>query len=217
VPSLLAAGLDPHFALGTNKGQSSFGALASAAGFWRKNELHKERAPISFVAAAIGAVLGALAQLAIDPRRLKPLVLILLVLAAIVILLRPHARVRSLAHPTILLALIAAAIGAYDGFFGPGTGSISILAFTAFFGDSMTRASGNSKILNLASNLASLATFAIRGTILWGLAIPMAAANALGAWTGAHVAIARGDKFVRAVVIAVVLALVAKLAWDLLR
>lgn len=107
-------------------------------------------------------------------------------------------------------------MGASDGFFGPGTGSLLILAFVSFAGDSMTRASGNAKIVNLASNLASLVTFAVRGTIIWSVALPMAAANALGAWVGAHVAVSRGDKLVRAILIAVVVALIAKVSWDLL-
>jgi uncharacterized protein len=220
VPALLTAGLDPHLALGTNKGQSTFGATASALGFWRKNELHKDRAPVSFVASAIGAVCGALAQLAIDPKRLKPLVLVLLVAAAILIALRPASRVhkvKQLTNPMLVLFIIGFVIGAYDGFFGPGTGSLSILAFVAFFGDGMTRASGNTKIVNLASNIASLITFSIRGTIVWSVALPMAGANFLGAWTGAHFAIKRGDKFVRAVVLGVVGALILKLAYDLIR
>lgn len=220
VPALLTAGLDPHIALGTNKGQSSFGAIASAAGFWRQNEVHKERAPSSFLAAGCGAVCGALAQLMIDPKRLRPVVLVLLVVAAVLIAMRPASHIKRAkppAHPSVVLVAVAFAMGAYDGFFGPGTGSLSILAFVALFGDGMMRASGNSKILNLASNLASLIVFAVRGTIVWSIALPMAAASALGAWAGAHVAVRRGDRFVRVVVLGVVVALVSKLAWELVR
>lgn len=216
VPALLATGLDPHLALGTNKGQSTFGAVASAAGFWRKGALDRKRALPAFVLGAAGAVLGALAQLAIDPKPLRPIVLGLLVFAAALIVASPKPRARGHASPAILGA-IALALGAYDGFFGPGTGSLLILAFVTLAGDAMTRASGNAKVVNLASNLASLVTFALRGTILWSVALPMAAANALGAWAGAHVAVARGDRFVRAVVLAVVVALLAKLGWDLAR
>jgi hypothetical protein len=214
VPALLAAGLDPHLALGTNKGQASFGATASVVGFWRQGGIDRHRALPAFACGALGAVAGALGQLAIDPKPLKPIVLALLVAAAIVIAVSP--KPKSHGHASALtLALIAFVLGAYDGFFGPGTGTLLILAFVTFAGDTMTRASGNAKIVNLASNLASLVTFAIRGTILWSVALPMAAANALGAWTGAHVAVKRGDKLVRAVLIVVVVGLIAKVAWDL--
>ena len=214
VPALLAVGLDPHLALGTNKGQASFGATASAIGFWRQGALDKHRALPAFACGAIGAVAGALGQLAIDPKPLKPIVLVLLVGAAIVIAISPKPKVKGHAGP-MALALIAFVIGAYDGFFGPGTGTLLILAFVTFAGDSMTRASGNAKIVNLASNLASLVTFAIRGTIVWSVALPMAAANAIGAWTGAHVAVRKGDRFVRGILLAVVAGLIVKVAWDL--
>ena len=108
-------------------------------------------------------------------------------------------------------------LGAYDGFFGPGTGSMLILAFVLVFGDSLTRASGNAKVVNLASNLAAFLLFARRGTILWTIALPMAAANAIGAAVGARLALRRGDRLVRWVVLVVVLAVVVKLSRDLAR
>ena len=108
-------------------------------------------------------------------------------------------------------------LGAYDGFFGPGTGTLLVIAFATVFGDPLTRASGNAKIVNLASNLAAVALFASGGTVLWPVALPMAAANALGAATGAHLAIKNGDRLVRAVVLLVVAAVVVKLALELSR
>src|SRR5205085_7672596 len=90
----------------------------------------------------------------------------------------------------LALAAIALGLGAYDGFFGPGTGSMLIIAFALCFGDSLTRASGNAKVVNLASNLAAFLTFARRGTIVWSIALPMAVANILGASLGARLALA---------------------------
>ena len=90
-----------------------------------------------------------------------------------------------------------------------------IVVFVLVFGDSLTRASGNAKVVNLASNVAALALFASRGTVIWRIAIPMAAANALGAFVGARLAVERGDRFVRVVVLGVVTVLVLKMAYDL--
>jgi len=108
-------------------------------------------------------------------------------------------------------------LGAYDGFFGPGTGSMLIIAFALVLGDSLTRASGNAKVVNLASNLAAFILFARRGTIVWPIALPMAGANALGAIVGARLALRRGDRLVRWVVLVVVVAVVVKLSLDLAR
>jgi uncharacterized membrane protein YfcA len=115
----------------------------------------------------------------------------------------------------IALGPIAFALGFYDGFFGPGVGSMLIVAFVLVFGDALTRASGNAKVVNLASNLAALILFSIKGAVLWKIALPMAAANATGAFVGARLAVKRGDRFVRLVVLGVVTVLVLKMAHDL--
>jgi uncharacterized membrane protein YfcA len=117
----------------------------------------------------------------------------------------------------LALGPIAFVLGFYDGFFGPGVGSMLIVAFVLVFGDTLTRASGNAKVVNLASNLAALLLFTLRGTVVWRIALPMAAANALGAFVGARLAVKRGDAFVRVVVLGVVTLLVLKMAYDLVR
>jgi hypothetical protein len=144
---------------------------------------------------------------------------VLLAGAATVVLLRGHIRPRTRApsHPSLALAGIAVGLGAYDGFFGPGVGSMLIVAFMLVFGDTITRASGNAKVVNLASNLAAVIVFAARGTVLWRVAVPMAVANGLGAAVGARLALKRGDRFVRWVVLVVVAAAMTKLAVDFVR
>lgn len=221
LPALLAAGLPPQLALGTNKGQAVFGAITSAASFWRRRSLDRERALWGFLAGFTGSLVGARGMLAIPLAPLRGIIMALLLVAAAVVLARrnvvPRPHALSPAQARAALVGIALGLGAYDGFFGPGTGSMLVVAFATVFGDSLTRASGNAKIVNLASNLAAFTLFASRGTILWRVALPMAAANALGAATGAHLAVRNGDRLVRGVVLAVVLAVVVKLAVDLAR
>jgi len=221
VPALMTCVPDAHLVLGTNKGQAFGGGIASAIAFWRGKSVDRDRAGLAFSCGAIGAVLGALVQLRIDPKPLKPIALALLVVAAALVALRPLIVKKAVAHatsaPRLRLAVIALSMGFYDGFFGPGVGSLLIALFVTFHGDTMTRASGNAKVVNLASNLASFVVFAIKGTILWSVAAPMAIFNALGATIGARVAIKRGDAFVRAIVLCVVGALVVKLSVDLAR
>jgi uncharacterized protein len=221
LPALLAAGLPPHLALGTNKGQAVFGAFTSAASFWRRRSLDRDRAALGFAAGFVGSVIGARGVLAIPLAPLRGIMMALLLAAAAVVLARrnvvPRPHALSPVQARAALVGIALGLGAYDGFFGPGTGSMLVVAFATVFGDSLTRASGNAKIVNLASNLAAFTLFAAHGAILWRLALPMAAANALGAATGAHLAVRNGDRLVRGVVLVVVLAVVVKLAVDLAR
>lgn len=215
VPALLAAGLPPHATLATNKGQAVFGAVSSAVGFWRRDGVDRDRAPISFASALIGSFLGAAAVLAVPPGPLKPIVLGLLIVAAIAVSWPRRSRSTAVPPSRALAAPIGVALGFYDGFFGPGTGSLLIVAYVVVFGDPLVRASGNAKIANLASNLAAVSLFAWRGEVLWSVAIPMAAANAAGAAIGARTAIRGGDRLVRVVVLCVVAALAIKVAWDL--
>lgn len=218
VPSLLAAGLPPQLALATNKGQAAFGAVSSFVSFWTKNGIDRGRAPLGFVCGFLGSLAGAQVLLLVEPEPLKPVVLTLLILAAGFVAW-PRKPSKGKPHDWARIAIVPVALGLgfYDGFFGPGTGSMLIVAFVLLFGDTMTRASGNAKVVNLASNLAALLLFTVRGTVLWKIALPMAAANAAGAFVGARLAVKRGDRFVRVVVLVVVAALVVKIAWDLVR
>lgn len=220
VPALLAAGLPTHLALGTNKGQSVFGATASVGSFARRGAIDRARAGPAFALALVGAFAGAAIQLAVPKDPLRPVALALLVVAAAIVALRPlllRGRAKepvAVAPSPVAAALIAFALGVYDGFFGPGTGTLLVIAYVTFLGDAMTAASGNAKVANFASNLASVILFAWRGTVLWKISIPMALGNALGAALGVRVALKRGDDFIRVVLLLVVLALAAKLAWD---
>lgn len=216
VPALLAAGLSPHAALATNKGQAVFGAVSSAVGFWRRDGVDRARAPVSFASGLVGSFLGAAAVLAVPPGPLKPIVLALLVVAAVVVSWPRRSRGATAPPTRWLAAPIGVGLGFYDGFFGPGTGSLLIVAFVVVFGDGLVRASGNAKITNLASNLAAVALFAWRGEVVWRVALPMAAANALGATLGARTALRGGDRLVRIVVLLVVAALVLKVGWDII-
>lgn len=218
VPALLAAGLPAPVALATNKGQASFGAISSFASFWSRGGIDRKRAPLGFVFGFVGSLAGARVLLMVRPEPLKPVVLVLLMLAAAFIAW-PRKPTKGEPHAWAMVALvpIAFGLGFYDGFFGPGVGSMLIVAFVLVFGDTLTRASGNAKVVNLASNLAALLLFSLKGAVLWRIAIPMAAGNALGAFVGARLAVKRGDRFVRVVVLGVVTVLVLKMAYDLVR
>ena len=220
LPALLTAGLPPHLALGTNKGQSIFGTAAALARFARAGRVDARLAARSFPLGLVGSLVGAAGALAVPPAVLRPLVLVLLVLAAVFVALR-RPTAEQVDAPTARAAwaapLAALLLGTYDGFFGPGTGTFLIVAWVALLGRGLTAASADAKVVNFASNLAAVALFASRGSVAWGVALPMAAAQFAGGALGAHVAVKGGDALVRRVVLGVVLALVVKLAVDLYR
>jgi uncharacterized membrane protein YfcA len=217
VPALLAVGLPPHAALATNKGQSVWGSAAAIVRYTRAGILDWRAARLSLPLALLGGAGGALLVLRLSPDALRPIVLVLLVTAAILVAsirLPEAAEERPLHRPAFLLGAIALVVGTYDGFFGPGTGTFLIAGYVALRRISMAHASADAKVVNFASNFAALTVFAARGAVVWSLVPPMLLAQLAGGWTGAHLAIRGGNRFIRWVVVFVALALVVKVARD---
>ena len=112
----------------------------------------------------------------------------------------------------VVMAGAGLLIGAYDGFFGPGTGSFLVFVLVRALGFDFLHASAHAKVLNAASNLAALLWFGWHGYVWWGVALGAAVANVAGGWIGASLALQRGAGFVRVVFMLVVALLIAKTA-----
>jgi uncharacterized protein len=216
LPALLTAGVPAPLALGTNKGQSVFGSGAATLRFARAGKLTAHRSLPSFAAGFAGALAGAALVTMIDKDALKPHIIGLLCVAAILVLL-PRPRGATVPrHPLRVAIALALVIGFYDGFFGPGTGTLLIVGFMWLLAEAPADASANAKVVNFASNLAAVAWFASHGAIVWAIALPMAAGQFAGATLGAHIVLSRGGNVVRLCAVAVALAMVAKLMYDLI-
>ena len=167
------------------------------------------------------ALLGARAVSHLHKEAVRPLVLVLLVLMAFYTAWRKdfgslHAPRLHGRREIVTGILLGAALGFYDGFFGPGTGSLLLFAFVGLFGYDFIAASASAKLVNVATNVVSLAYFASTGQVLYKLALPMAACNMLGSTLGARLAQRRGTGFVRGLFLVVVSAFILKLGWDML-
>ena len=216
IPALMAVGVPPVAAIATNKLQSTFGTAGAVIAFARKGHIDFRRFALPAAAALVGSAGGAFALTQIDPTFLAALIPLLLIAMSIYFLFGPKMSDEdrhSLAGPSLLL-LVALVIGAYDGFFGPGTGSFFTTALVAVFGFGMVRAIAHTKLLNLASNLAALAVMIVGGHVLWVAGLAMAVASVAGGQIGAHTAIRFGGRAVRPLLIIMSLALTAKLLAD---
>ncbi len=213
LPALLAVGLPPHLALGTNKLQASFGTLAATLKFHRADALHWRPLAAGIAWTALGAVLGALAVQNLPADGLRRLVPILLVAILIYTLVLPDlgSRPSRARCPRGLFGLLAGlSLGFYDGFFGPGVGSFWTLAWISLAGATLREATVNGRVMNAASNVASLAVFLAGGQVWFAAGLAMGAAQAAGAWLGAHLALVRGHRFIRAVFLVAVAATLAR-------
>jgi hypothetical protein len=151
---------------------------------------------------------------------LEPVMLVLLVGVAAYTFLKPdlgrvHAPTFALRHERMIGVAVGAALGFYDGFFGPGTGSFLIFTFVGLLGFDFLRASASAKVVNFATNVASLLVFASAGHVLWRYVWPMALCQMAGSLAGTRIALTRGNRFVRAAFLVVAAALIGRFAWDL--
>lgn len=202
VPAYLASGIPAHVALGTNKISSSIGTIASALKFATSGkvnwELCKKIIPFSF----IGALLGVKTVVLIDSKYLYPIAIVLLLLVLIYTMVN-----KKMGEENNFLGLnsenitagrvMGVVLGFYDGFFGPGTGSFLIFALIRIFKLDFTNASGNAKILNLTSNLASMFLFIFLGKVNFFYSIPIGIIMIFGATLGAKTAVTKGTKFIK--------------------
>lgn len=225
VPALLLglpAGTPMPTLLGTNKFVACTGTTMAAGTFVRSRTLDWREMVIPVLASALGASGGVWLTYRIHGDFMRPLMLGMLLAMLAFTLLKPdlgslHAPRFGLAHQRGLSALIAACLGFYDGFFGPGTGSVLIFLFVAVLGFDFLRASALAKAANWASNITAMALFVWRGSWLPGVALCMAVANGTGGFLGARVALSRGSRWVRAVFIGVVGVLILRLGWQVVR
>lgn len=217
VPALLATGLPTPMVFGTNKGSAVFGSGAALLRFWRARMIDGPRARLLFPLGMAGSFAGAALLTWVDPKILRPLVLVLLVVAGfIVAFVRPPPPREGAPTPgaSWKTAVLALGIGAYDGFFGPGTGSFLVFLFVRWLGYDFLHASASAKLLNTASNLAALSLFALKGHVWWHFALVMAVANVAGSLLGTRLALKHGSGFVRWVFIGVVTVLIARTTYD---
>ncbi|QKV58300.1 MAG: TSUP family transporter [Dechloromonas sp.] len=221
IPALFAVhpGESAATLFGTNKCASIVGT-ANATRRYARSVVMPWRTILPAALAAFALSYAGAAAVAWLPKdAVRPLILVLLVLAAIYTLKKKefgeqHRPAHSGRRELLYALLLGGVIGFYDGFFGPGTGSFLIFLFVRFFGFDFLHASASAKVVNVATNLAALLYFVPNGYVLPVLAAVMAAANVAGSQAGTWLALRHGSRFVRRVFLVLVAALIVKFAWD---
>ncbi len=220
LPAYIFAGVPMHIAYGTNKFANCIGTSVASAKFFKSGNIKLKPALISALGAFIGSWAGAQLVILLDEKYLKYSLIIILPIVAIFILFNRNfgqdtdVKDISVKKIYILSFIIGLIIGAYDGFFGPGTGTFLLLAFTGICKFNMITASGNAKIVNLSSNLAALVVYILNGKVAFLIGIPAAICAILGNYIGANLAISKGNKFIKPVILLVIIMLFSKVIID---
>lgn len=205
--------------IGTLKVPAFSGTSFAAFQYLKKVDLNWKLLGIMMLLAFPSAFLGSTLLTYVSNDFMKPLLLVVLSFLVIYTYAKKNFGQqieKNISHKRQLFNAVAISfvVGLYDGFIGPGTGSFLVVAFIAIMGFDFLHASANAKMVNLATNFGSICLFMLKGKIIWAIAIPMAASNALGGWLGAKLAINKGNSFIRIFFLVVVIGTLVRFAYD---
>ncbi len=217
IPVLLLAQVPPLHTLATNKLQGSFGSLTASLMALRRGLVRWSDMRALFACSLVGAGLGAYAVQFVDAKTLDVVIPVVLVGIALYFLLAPNAGVLD-SQPRLNRAayqgVVVPGIGFYDGMFGPGTGSFFSLAGVALRGHNLITATAQAKVLNFASNIASLAVFIAGGKVVWIAGGAMVAGQVIGSWGGSHAMVRGGTRLIRPMIVTVCCVMLGRYLWQ---
>lgn len=205
--------------IGSLKVPAFSGTSVATFQYLKKVRLDMKLALLMMSIALVSAYLGSELLTHVSNAFMKPLLLAILVALAVYTYVKKDLgqykpvtiSKKKQYRVAVLISLIT---GFYDGFIGPGTGSFLIIAFITLMGFDFLHASANAKLVNLSTNLGSITLFILKGQIIWAVALPMAASNALGGWLGAKLAISKGNDFIRIFFLIVICGTILRFAYD---
>jgi len=203
LPAYLLAGVPVHAAIATNKLSSACGTTLATARFIKNKLVNFKLAVPSVIAAVIGSALGAHLSLMVEEKIMQYVLFIVLPVTAFIVLNKKlfHDNGNDeiqLDGRTYVTGIIAALIiGVYDGFYGPGTGTFLIIAFTVFAHLSVRKANAQAKVINLTTNITSLLVFLLNGQVMILLGLAAAVCNMAGGYIGAGLVMTKGTKIVK--------------------
>lgn len=225
LPAYIIAGVPTHLAIGTNKLSSTLGTAVSTGRYLKNGYLRGARllklTCFAVGASFLGSSIGSRLSLLVDDRILRNLLIVVLPVVAFYVLGNRDFGARKqeppLSTPRLYATVLAAAllIGMYDGFYGPGTGTFLLLLLTGVARFPIQEAAALTKVLNLTSNVAALATFLFHGALVYPLGLTAAAFSIAGHYCGSGLVVRNGRKIVRPVILLVLIILFVKILIDL--
>ncbi|WP_369806356.1 TSUP family transporter [Advenella sp. S44] len=179
----------------------------------RRGVINLRQLRVAALMSFAGACLGTALIQMIDPSVLDFLVPIVLLAIGLYFLFTPSAgqteRAARVGQKPFDFGVVPA-IGFYDGFFGPGTGSFFSLANITLRGMHIVKASGAARLFNFASNVASVAVFVVGGQVLWLVGAVMICGQVVGSVSGSLVAVKHGSRLIRPLIVVVCFVMVIR-------
>lgn len=215
LPAYLLAGVQPKFAIGTNKLSSAIGTVFSTARYCKNGFFDLKLAIPSVIVALAGSYIGAKTVLVTNDEVLKYILIVVLPVVAFFVLKKKNinkVKNKPKRITQFIIAVLASfVVGMYDGFYGPGTGTFLILIYTGLVKLDLLTASGNTKLVNLASNITALVTFMCSGNIVYALGITASVFSIVGHYLGSGMVMKNGSKIVKPIIVVVIVLLLIKI------
>ena len=219
LPAYMFAGLPVHLSIGTNKVSSFMGTSMATWSYAKSGYIPFKKAFFAIPCALFGSVIGAKLSMQIDESSFKIIMLVILPFIAAYVLkgkaLSESVQPMEGAKASLCIILISFTIGMYDGFYGPGTGSLLILLLTGVVHLSIREANGLTKIVNLCSNIAALLVFLREGTTVLPLGLTAGLFSIAGNYVGSRFFSKKGAQAVKPVLVIVLVIFFIKIVTEL--
>lgn len=222
IPAYMLAGLPPHIAIGTNKLVASCGSVTASIKYIRSGTVDFSLAVYSMAGAVLGGIMGSKLALYITADALKAVILISLPIVAVFMLIRrdfgQEVRKREYGQKVraVIALMIGVVIGCYDGIIGAGAGTFMIIAFTGLLGLDLLGSAACSRVSNTSSNVAAMLVFVLNGQVNYAVAAPAVFCSIAGGFLGSRFAVKGGSRNVRKIMMAVMVLMIIKIAYDLI-
>ncbi|WP_435931245.1 TSUP family transporter [Moraxella bovoculi] len=216
IPALLLTGMNPVAVLATNKLQACAGSFSASVTMIKKGLIHPKVMKIALLFAFVGSGVGTILVQLSPPEFLQKALPFVIGAVGIYTLFSPNLgklETTPKMSQKLYERTIAPLIGLYDGYFGPGTGTFFSLSQVVLRGRDLVQATARAKLLNFATNIASLIFFILGGQVVWVVGLVMMAGQLVGAYLGSHMVVKGGAKFIRPVIVVVCFCMVSKLVW----
>ena len=217
LPMLIFLGLPSATANGTNRVAIEVQNIIAVLGFRSKGISNLKLSTLFAVPALVGAIVGARIAIELPDKLFNQILAGVMILALALILWNPTRRLKRneiTMTPTrrLVAILVFFLVGIYGGFIQAGVGFILIAALVLITGLDLVRTNSHKVFIIAVYTLSALATFALEGKVDWVLGLVLAVGNGVGGWIGSRFQVAKGEKWVRIVLIVAVVAMAVRLS-----
>ncbi len=213
LPVLIFLGLDASVANGTNRIAIFIQNISAVKSF--KNEKffdYRQSLKLSMMTLP-GAIAGSILAVNISDETFK-IILGIVMIAVVISMLVPRPS-RTFTdennHIPWYVYIAMVGVGFYGGFLQVGVGFILMAALHYLMQYNLVRVNMHKVFIILIYTIPALGIFIYTGNVNWFMGLSLAGGNAFGAWWAAKLSVKKGDKIIKAVLIAAIIIMSLKL------